>query len=83
MGKATKSAKGKASKDEPKRPTTSYMYFSNERREAIRKEKPGTSITDCSKIIGTEWKALTEEQKQPYIEMATKDRERYNGEKAA
>ena len=59
------------------------MYFASERQVAIRKDKPNMSVTECSKIIGTEWKALTEEQKQPYTEMATKDRERYNTEKAA
>jgi len=80
MGKTTKA---KAPQDGPKRPRSAYMYFSNERRTALREEKPGLSITDCSKIIGGEWKKLTDEQKQPYAEMASKDRERYNDEKAA
>jgi hypothetical protein len=78
-----KGAKAKTPSDGPKRPRSAYMYFSNERRVALREEKPGMSITDCSKVIGGEWKALTDEQKQPYAEMASKDRERYNTEKAA
>jgi upstream-binding transcription factor len=59
------------------------MYFSSERRVALREEKHNMTITECSKIIGSEWKALADEQKQPYNEMASKDKERYNEEKAA
>lgn len=80
MGKGTKA---KAPRDGPKRPKSAFMYFSSERRVALREGKPNMTITECSKIIGGEWKALTDEQKQPYTEMASKDRERYNDEKAA
>ena len=79
MGKAV----AKKPRDGPKRPKSAFMYFSSERRVALREQKPGMTITDCSKIIGEEWKALTDEQKQPYNEMAMKDKERYNEEKAA
>jgi upstream-binding transcription factor len=50
---------------------------------ALREETHNMTITECSKIIGSEWKALADEQKQPYNEMASKDKERYNEEKAA
>lgn len=57
------------------------MWFALQRREMLREEMPGLSIADCSKVIGGEWRDLSEGEKKPFEEMAAKDRERYLGEK--
>ena len=71
----------KPQKTGPKKPKSGFMFFSQERRKTLKEEQPNVSITDASKIIGAEWKKLTEEEKRPYDELAQKDRERYKKEK--
>ena len=71
----------KPKKTGPKKPKPGYMFFSQERRKTLKVEQPTVSITDASKIIGAEWKKLTEEDRRPYEELASKDRERYKKEK--
>jgi hypothetical protein len=38
-------------------------------------------MLDVSRVLGEEWNHLTEEEKEPYLQMATKDRRRYDEEK--
>lgn len=71
----------KPKKTGPKKPKSGFMFFSQERRKTLKEEQPNVSITDASKIIGAEWKKLSEEDKRPYDELAQKDRERYRKEK--
>lgn len=57
------------------------MHFALERRTMLKEEMPGLSVADCSKVIGSEWRDLTPEEKMPYEEMAARDRERYKEER--
>jgi hypothetical protein len=74
--------KRKTKKDGPKRGKSAYIFYSQEIRQELTKEQPELSITDASKEIGKRWGRLTDEQKAPYAEMAKKDKERYEREKA-
>jgi hypothetical protein len=70
----------------PKRALTPYIYFQNERRDAVRAEliqKDPTKfrVQDVMKRIAEEWKKLSAEEKQKFIDMAKKDRERFEREK--
>ena len=59
-----------------KRPLTAYMLYNNFRRPILKEEHPGKftrnnlrvfadlSLTDLSKLIGQEWKQLTEAVKK-------------------
>jgi len=38
-------------------------------------------MLDVSRVLGEEWNHLTEEEKQPYMQMAATDRSRYEEEK--
>lgn len=57
------------------------MFFALQRRAMIRDELPGLSVADCSRVIGGEWRDLSEGERAPFEEMAARDRERYLGEK--
>ena len=46
----------------------------------ILKEKPGLGVTDVMKEAAARWKTLSAQQKEPFEEMAKKDKERYNQE---
>ena len=85
MGKksATKTKKPKAKSDGPKKPKSGFMFYSQERRVSLKTEQPSLSITDASKVIGAEWKALTDADKQKYLDLAEQDRKRYADEKEA
>lgn len=79
--KATKPKTKKKEQTGPKKPKSGFMFFSQERRKALKEEQPTLSITEASKVIGAEWRKLTDEEKKPYDELASKDRERYKKEK--
>ena len=52
--------KPKKEKDsnKPKRPQSAYFIWLNESREQIKKENPGISITEISKVAGQKWKTI-------------------------
>ena len=59
----------------PKRPQSSYFLFMNERRPILKEEHKDKSMTDISKLISAEWKALGDKSK--YENKAAKLKEQY------
>ncbi|GAB2282341.1 FACT complex subunit ssrp1 [Dionaea muscipula] len=78
----TKKRKQKKKKDPnaPKGATGSFMFFSQAERERVKKENPGKTVQEISKILSNMWNSLTDERKQPYVEKARADQERYKEE---
>eukprot|EP00924_Labyrinthula_sp_SR-Ha-C_P008519 snap_masked-scaffold_32-processed-gene-2.31-mRNA-1 protein AED:0.25 eAED:0.33 QI:0/0.5/0.66/1/0.5/0.33/3/81/433 len=66
--------------DMPKRPLSSYMFYSKDRRPSLQKEKPELKFGEYSKLIGEEWKVLPLEKREKYQEQSSKDKERYDEE---
>ena len=66
----------------PKKPKSGFMFFALQRRMMLKDELPGLSIADCSKVIGGEWRDLSDSERAPFQEMAAKDKQRYLGEKS-
>ena len=55
----------------PKRPLSSFLLFSNERRAAVRAALPhGAPIGDVARELGAQWRALSDAEKQPYKDQA-------------
>ena len=50
--------------DQPTRPLTSYLIFTKEHRELIKKENPALPITDVLRKAGQMWKLLNEDDKK-------------------
>lgn len=69
--------------DAPKGFMSSYLFYSQDKREEITKANPGLSLTNIAKILGEEWNKLSKAEQAPYEDLAAKDRLRYNEEKAA
>ncbi|XP_013794754.2 uncharacterized protein LOC106478739 isoform X2 [Limulus polyphemus] len=84
-GKA-KSKKPKVNKDgipAPKRATTAYINFTQWYREQMKKSgKQIPRIGEFGKECAAKWNSMTEEDKQPFLDSAAKDRERYKREMA-
>ena len=79
--KGKKRVKKQAKKEGPKKPLSGFMFFSSDRRKTLKDERPELKITEASVVIGAEWKKLTDSEKEPYLDRAKEDKERYSRER--
>jgi structure-specific recognition protein 1 len=79
-GAKKKGKKKKKDPNAPKKNKTSYIYFTNSRRDEIKAKNPDISFADLNKQLGAEFKALSAEDKKPWEDMAAADKERYSKE---
>jgi len=75
-----KVARKKKDVDAPKRAKNAYMFFVNEKREEYVQEHPGSPAKEVVTALAALWRDMSEEEKIPYVEMWTDDKERYKGE---
>ena len=61
----------------PKRGASSFFIYMAEQRPIIVAEHSGLKNARVASMIGDNWKALTEQQRQPYVEKQAADKERY------
>lgn len=64
----------------PKQVMTSFFAFISQNRGRIAKENPEAKVTEIGKLMGQEWKALTDEEKKEYLKYVEEDRKRYDKE---
>ena len=76
-------SKKKVDPNKPKRPLTAFMRYSASRRSVIRTQNKELSMIQISKIIGEEWRGLTDDGKRPYHDAAAADHEKYKVAKEA
>ena len=62
----------------PKKPMQAYMFYSIEHAPKVRAE--GKPTTEVAKIVGANWKLLTDDAKKKYFQMAEEDKARFNKE---
>ena len=58
--------------DHIKRPMNAFMVWSKEERKMLSHKNPKMHNSEISKILGTNWKKLSDEDKYPYVEEAKK-----------
>ena len=61
----------------PKRGMTAFFFYSAERRDEVKADNPDIPFGNIAKILGEEWRAMSEAQKKKYQKMAAKDKKRY------
>ncbi|OQS03233.1 hypothetical protein THRCLA_04475 [Thraustotheca clavata] len=59
------------------KPQSAYFHFLADKRPQVKAENPNATIGALQKILGTLWKELSAEDKEPYIQKALLDKERY------
>ena len=75
--------KAKKDPNAPKKAKTGFMCFSIEERPKLVKESPDLPFGEYGKKIGALWRALSDDEKAPWLKKAEKDKARYAKEKAA
>lgn len=55
-----------------RKPMNSFMLFSNEMRPILQAKHRDSNNAQISKMLGTQWKAMSPQEKQPYIDAALK-----------
>lgn len=66
-----------ADPDAPKKPQSAYFMYANDVRASIKSENPEMKITEISKVIGAQWKELSEKEKSKYEKQAMKAKKAY------
>lgn len=61
----------------PKKPTTAYIRYFQDRKPYYMLQNPNMPITEITKLIGREWKELPKEKQQYFLDKAIQDKERY------
>jgi hypothetical protein len=65
----------------PKRNSSAYIFYSNEKRHELKRNNPELSFSDIAKILSKQWKNASAEDRRPYEEMARSDKHRYFSQK--
>jgi hypothetical protein len=62
----------------PKKPRSAFNFFQFATRPAVAKANPKLTPSEVSALVSTQWKALVEELRKPFIVQAIADKERYD-----
>ena len=72
--------KAKKDPNRVKRAKSGYLFFCDEKRKEVQTKNPGKSMGDISKVLGSMWKELSDEDKVKYNKQHDDDVERYENE---
>jgi hypothetical protein len=67
----------------PKRPRTAYVYFTIDQRPNVQADNPELKFGEITKLLAEDWKALSESDREKYVEQAEADKLRYERERDA
>lgn len=79
----TKTKKKRRAKDPdaPKRPLGPYFFYFKANNSKMKADNPELNQKNVVARIAADWKTLTEEEKQPFVDKSKEDKERYVREK--
>merc|ERR1719445_1007955 len=76
-GKPFKATKKPKDEKAPKRPQSVYFLWTASRRAAVKAANPDAKVTEIAKLMGAEWKTLSEAEKKPFVAEAEKAKSAY------
>ena len=63
----------------PKKACVAFMFYVKEKSSNLMKERDDLkTAADAIKVLGKQWSEMTEEEKQPYLDLRAKDMERHD-----
>jgi hypothetical protein len=66
----------------PKKPRASYLFFQCTMRSYFTKRNPDASLGELMTIMGDTWKAMSEQEQAPFIQLSREEAEQYDKERA-
>ncbi|XP_070494240.1 high mobility group protein 20A [Chironomus tepperi] len=78
--KRKKSKKIKRSAEYPKFYRNAYVRYCDEMRPKVCEENPALDSVEITKLVASKWYALPKEDKQPYLDDAKVDKDRFESE---
>ena len=67
-------------KEQPRKPRASYLFFQGCMRSYYQKKYPEAAQSELMTMMGNQWGALTDEQKEPFVQLAREETKKYNKE---
>lgn len=64
----------------PKASKNAYLHFSMARRAEVAALSPDWTVQQVSAEVGRQWKALTQHERKPWVELAQFDKARFHTE---
>lgn len=78
--KSDKKGKKKKDPNAPKRPLNAYTLYASEHRSKVKEANPDMSFPEITKLVAAQYKALSSEEKQKYLEEAKRRKSIYEKE---
>jgi len=75
-----KGEKKKRDPEAPKRPTTAYLYFCKEMREKVKEDNEDMDSKEITRELGRMWREDYSDDRERWVELAEKDKKRYEEE---
>jgi len=75
-----KTRKTKKDPNHPKHPKNGYLYYTQDVRKRRQDQNPDKGFKEITNLVAEEWRNLSDAKKKKYLDMAKKDRERYQKE---
>jgi hypothetical protein len=66
----------------PKKPRASYLFFQCTMRSYFTKRNPDASLGELMTTMGDTWKAMSEQEQAPFIQLSREEAEQYEKERA-
>lgn len=83
-GEGKKKAKRpKKDSNAPKRPANIFILFNSATAHAIKQQNPSATVSEVAKLASEQWKAMSEEQKQPYKDAYNQNNEKFKNDMKA
>ncbi|KAI7860664.1 hypothetical protein BDC45DRAFT_1805 [Circinella umbellata] len=61
----------------PKHPMSGFLFFLAAVRPEVARQYPGSTVGPISKVIASQWRDMTDEDRIPWLQMAEEDKARY------
>ena len=61
----------------PKKASNPYILFLKENQARVKEQHNCGAASETAKILGEQWKAMSDEQKKPYLEMQAAEQKRF------